>query len=90
MEDTRPLPPALVREQSRWVPVRWTDLPGMDRDAVNEAWPAWLQSCQRPTPDWRALCPEIDQLANASAEVKRRWMREKLQPYRVETHEARS
>ncbi len=90
MEDTRPLPPALVREQSRWVPVRWTDLPGMDRDAVNEAWPAWLQSCQRPTPDWRALCPEIAQLDNASADVQRRWMREKLQPYRVETHEARS
>ena len=37
IEDTRPLPTALVREQSRWVPVRWADLPGMDRDAVNEA-----------------------------------------------------
>jgi membrane-bound lytic murein transglycosylase A len=90
MEDTWPLPPALVREQSRWVPVRWADLPGMDRDAVNEAWPAWLQSCQRPAPDWRALCPEIAQLANASAEVQRRWMREKLQPYRVETLDQRS
>jgi membrane-bound lytic murein transglycosylase A len=90
IEDTRPLPPALVREQSRWVPVRWTDLPGMDRDAVNEAWPAWLQSCQRPAPDWRALCPEITQLANASAEVQRRWMRDKLQPYRVEALDQRS
>jgi membrane-bound lytic murein transglycosylase A len=89
-EDTRPLPPALVREQSRWVPVRWADLPGMDRDAVNEAWPAWLQSCQRPTPDWRALCPEIAQLANASAEEQRRWMRDKLQPYRVEALDQRS
>ena len=41
MVDTRPLPPALVREQSRWVPVRWAELPGMDTDTVNEAWPAW-------------------------------------------------
>lgn len=90
MEDTQPLPPALVREQSRWVPVRWAELPGMDRDAVNEAWPAWQQSCQRPAPDWRALCPEVAQLANASADVQRRWMREKLQPYRVETLDPRS
>ena len=89
MEDTRPLPPALVREQSRWVPVRWSELPGMDTDAVNEAWPAWLQSCQRPAPDWRALCPEITQLASASANEQRRWMREKLQPYRVEALDQR-
>ena len=89
MEDTRPLPPALVREQSRWVPVRWSELPGMDTDAVNEAWPAWLQSCQRPTPDWRALCPEIARLASASANEQRRWMREKLQPYRIEALDQR-
>ncbi len=89
MEDTRPLPPALVREQSRWVPVRWSELPGIDRDAVNEAWPAWQQSCQRPAPAWRALCPEIAQLANASADKQRRWMRENLQPYRVEALDQR-
>ncbi len=90
IEDTQPLPPALVREQSRWVPVRWSELPDMDKDAVNEAWPAWLQSCQRPNPDWRALCPEIVQLAKATASEQRRWMREKLQPYRVEAHDQRS
>jgi len=90
IEDTQPLPPALVREQSRWVPVRWSELPGMHKDAVNEAWPAWLQSCQRPSPDWLAVCPEIVQLATATASEQRRWMREKLQPYRVETHDQRS
>jgi membrane-bound lytic murein transglycosylase A len=89
-QDTRPLPPALVREQSRWVPVRWAELPGLDSDAVNEAWPAWQRSCQRPAPAWRVLCPEIAQLANASADVQRRWMRDKLQPYRVETLDQRS
>ena len=85
MEDTRPLPPPLLREQSRWVPVRWSELPGLELDAINEAWPAWLQSCQRPAPAWRALCPEIARLANASADEQRHWMREKLQPYRIET-----
>ena len=89
MEDSRPLPPALVREQSRWVPVRWSELPGMDTDAINEAWPAWLHSCQRPAPDWRALCPEVAQLASASAHEQRRWMRDKLQPYRIEALDTR-
>jgi len=82
--DARALPPVIVQAQSRWVPVRWSELPGMDTDAVNEAWPAWLQSCTRPGPDWAALCPEIAQLTHANAETQRRWMRSKLQAYRVE------
>ena len=86
---TPQLPALLLREQSRWVPVQWSDLPGLDTDAINEAWPAWLQSCQRPGPDWKALCPEIAQLAHAPVAQQRRWMRDKLQPYRVESHEQR-
>ena len=90
VDDSRPLPPVLVRAQSRWVPVRWSELPGVDTDAVNEAWPAWLQSCQLSGPEWKPLCPEIAQLANASPELQRRWMREKLQPYRVEAQDQRN
>lgn len=89
-DDNRPLPPIMLREQSRWVPVHWSDLPGMDTDAVGEAWPAWLQSCQRSGPEWKALCPEIAQLANASADTQRQWMRSKLQAYRVETLDQRT
>ena len=90
VQDTQTLPPTLVRAESRWVPVRWSELPGMDTDAVNEAWPAWLQSCTRPGPDWKALCPEIAQLANASAPEQRQWMRSKLQAYRIESLDQRS
>ena len=85
LDDTQPLPPVLLRAQSRWVPVRWSELPGVDTDAINEAWPAWLQSCPRSGPEWKALCPEIAQLANASATEQRQWLRSKLQAYRVES-----
>jgi len=79
-----------VQPKSRWVPVPWTDLPGLDADALNEAWPAWLQSCARPSKVWAELCPDIRQLAQASVAEQRQWMRDKLQAYRVESHEQQS
>ena len=79
----------MVREQSRWIPVPWSELPGLNTDAINEAWPAWLQSCQKPGPTWKALCPEIARLANAPIEQQRRWVRDNLQPFRVESHDQR-
>ena len=88
-EIPRTLPTPIMREQSRWIPVQWSELPGFNTDNINEAWPAWLQSCQRPGPEWRALCPDVARLANAPTEQQRRWMLEKLQPYRVESHEQR-
>jgi len=85
MVEPGPLPPVITQAKSRWVPVPWSDLPGLDTDAVQEAWPAWLQSCTRPAAGWAALCPEIRQLSNASASTQRQWMRQKLQAYRVES-----
>ena len=78
MIDQSPLPAMILQAKSRWVPVYWSDLPGLEADALHEAWPAWLQSCSRPTKPWAALCPDIRQLANASAQDQRRWMRQKL------------
>lgn len=79
------LPPVILQAKSRWVPVHWSDLPGLDTDALHEAWPAWLQSCTRPNKTWAALCPQVRQLANASAPEQRQWMRQNLQAYRVES-----
>jgi membrane-bound lytic murein transglycosylase A len=84
------LPPVIVQAQSRWVPVRWSALVGFDLDAVQEAWPAWVQSCLRPSPVWASLCPEVRQLAQATASAQRQWMRQSLQPYRVESHAQQS
>jgi len=87
-DDAGPLPPPITRAQSRWVAVPWSALPGLEEDALHEAWPAWLRSCERSQPVWTRLCPEIRELANAGTEVQRAWMRRRLQAYRVESPQA--
>jgi len=82
--DEGPLPPALVQGKSRWQPVRWSELPGFQGDALHEAWNAWLKSCERPPATLGALCPEVRRLSIASADEQRAWMMQRLQPYRVE------
>lgn len=79
-----PLAPAIVQGKSRWVPARWSELAGFEGDALHEAWNAWLRSCERPAPGIGALCPEVRRLAIGSEDERRAWMRQRLQPYRVE------
>lgn len=74
----------LLQPRSRWVPVHWSDLPGFEADALHEAWGAWLRSCERPAPAWRALCPQVRRLSIADDATRRAWMQQALQPYRVE------
>ena len=87
---TGPLPPDMAQAKSRWVAVRWSDLPAFEQDALHEAWPAWLRSCERPARAWQTLCPQVRQLANAPAAERRDWVRQRLQPYRVESREAQA
>ena len=84
-----PTPPGtpLQQAKSQWVPVDWSELPGFEQDALHEAWPAWLRSCERPGPAWRGLCPQLQQLGNASPDTRREFVRQRLQPYRVESHQ---
>jgi membrane-bound lytic murein transglycosylase A len=77
-----------VQGKSRWVPVRWSDLPGFQADALHEAWNGWIRSCERPLPPHAALCPEVRRLSIGSAEEQRAWMLRRLQPYRVEPLQA--
>ncbi len=82
--DATVLPPPIVRGRSRWQAVPWAELPGFDSDALHEAWNAWLKSCERPGPAFAALCPEVRRLSIGSGDEQRAWMRQRLQPYRVE------
>ena len=84
-DDNAPLPPALLQGKSRWVPVRWAELPGFEDDTLFEAWNAWLKSCERPGPVFSPLCGEARRLSIASGEEQRAWMVTRLQPYRVES-----
>lgn len=77
--------PRLVRGNSQWVAVPWSDLPGVDTDALYEAWNAWLKSCERPGPVFAPLCPEVRRLSIGGEQMQRQWLIEHLQPYRVES-----
>jgi membrane-bound lytic murein transglycosylase A len=81
--DAHPLPPALARTASTWAPARWADLPGLTQDSLDEAWNAWLRSCERPGPTWGALCREVRPLSLGSDAERWRWMFTHLQPHRV-------
>ncbi|MFM9880654.1 MAG: murein transglycosylase A [Burkholderiaceae bacterium] len=83
-DDTGPLPAPITQAKSRWVPVRWSQLPGFGSDDLFDAWNAWLKSCERPGPTFAPLCGQIRQLSIASDDEKRAWMTQRLQPYRVE------
>jgi membrane-bound lytic murein transglycosylase A len=85
MDDGITLPPALSQSKSRWVAVRWSELPGFDDDKLFEAWNAWLKSCERPGTTFAPLCADVRRLSIASADEQRAWMMARLQPYRVES-----
>jgi membrane-bound lytic murein transglycosylase A len=84
LDDSGPLPPARVQGKSRWLPVHWSELPGLGDDALHEAWNAWIRNCERPPPAQAALCPEVRQLSIGTPEEQRAWMLRRLRPYRIE------
>ena len=81
--DTAPLPPAIQRAGSRWVPVRWAELPGWAPDGLHAVWNAWVRGCERPAPGQAALCAEVRQLSIATDTEQQAWVMRRFQPYRV-------
>ncbi len=79
---------ALQQARSRWTPVSWAELPGLGEDVLGEAWAAWLRSCERPAPPLAALCADVRRLGQGDDEARRRWMFDRLQPYRVESFQS--
>jgi membrane-bound lytic murein transglycosylase A len=88
-ERVRPLPAdvsgVIQQPRSRWVPVPWSELPGVGDDPLYEAWNAWLKSCEKPVAPFTALCGDVRRLSIGGPEEQRAWMQQRLQPYRVES-----
>jgi membrane-bound lytic murein transglycosylase A len=89
-----PVPPtvappigSVTRENSRWIPVAWQELPGWSADTPQAAWPALLKSCQRSPSAWSAFCENALQSPPRDDEELRAWLMRNLQPYRVESLE---
>jgi membrane-bound lytic murein transglycosylase A len=76
--------------KSCWVPAQWSELPGWGQDPLPQAWPALLRSCQRPAAAFAPLCPQMRELALASAQQQSQWLMDKLRPYRVLDLDGRS
>lgn len=77
----------MLREQSRWVPVAWQELPGWKADTLQQAWPALLRSCERTAAEWMTLCARARQESPRSDAQARDWMMRHLQPYRIESRD---
>jgi membrane-bound lytic murein transglycosylase A len=71
--------------KSRWVRVDWNDLPGFDADDTADAWNAWIRNCEHAAPIFAPLCDQVRQMSLATPEEQRDWLRQHLQPYRVES-----
>ena len=84
------VPGSLPEYKSRWLPVEWEELPGLQDDTMHEAWNAWLRNCERPAPAFAPLCAEVRRLSIASDEEQRTWMRQRLQPYRIEARDGQA
>jgi membrane-bound lytic murein transglycosylase A len=81
--DTAALPPPVQRSKSRWVPVRWAELPGWGNDSLHEVWNAWVRGCERPVAGHAALCAEVRQRSIATPAEQVAWVVSRFQPYRV-------
>lgn len=78
------------RPRGRWVAASWRDLPDWNADRLAEFWPAFLRSCERPTPAWLDTCAKARRQGPAPAGdpiAVRAWLQRQLRPYRVESIE---
>ncbi len=80
-------PVVMQRGRARWVSVDWSELPGWEADNTAELWPALLRGCEKPALEWARVCTEARGMHPASAASARGWLRQRLQPWRVESAE---
>jgi membrane-bound lytic murein transglycosylase A len=80
----------IEREQARWVPVAWSELPGWSGDSFRAAWPALVSGCKRPAQAWVKVCDSVPRDPPRSDAQAREWLVKHLQPYRVESRDGRT
>lgn len=81
-------PAPITQPKSRWLPVPWSELPGLHDDPLFEAWNAWLKSCEKPQTVFAQVCSEVRRMSITSRDEQINWLKTRLQAYRVEAHVA--
>jgi membrane-bound lytic murein transglycosylase A len=74
----------ILRARARWVPARWSDLPGWESDRSAELWVPLQRGCEKPAPGWTEVCDRARAKAPADDVAARAWLEAHLQPFRVE------
>lgn len=83
-----PTPPVVLqRGRSRWVKADWSELPGWETDAALDWWPALQRGCDKPPLEWARICVDARGITPASDASARAWIRQRMQPWRVESTE---
>jgi len=86
-----PAPAVMQRARSRWVSADWSELPGWEADAISEWWPALQRGCNATPPfEWARICADARSFTPASDAAARTWLRQRLQPWRVESAEGQT
>lgn len=69
----------------RYAPASWSQLPGWRTDGLEEAWPAFLASCQvlRAQPQWLAPCTAALEVPKSSQEAIRAYFESHFRPYQL-------
>jgi membrane-bound lytic murein transglycosylase A len=65
--------------------VHWTDVPGWETDSVQEAWQAFLKSCEalRSHTEWNTPCAAARSMTGDSAETVRAYFEAYFAPYKI-------
>jgi membrane-bound lytic murein transglycosylase A len=73
------------RPIARWQRAVWSELPGWEADRTAEAWAALQRSCEKPPPEagWPRLCADALQFKPSDDAAARRWLVQRLDPWRV-------
>lgn len=72
---------------ARFKEADWSALPGWPGEQLGQGWQAWLQSCKKlgNRPGWQAPCKEAQAIPANDSEAMRRFLENRLQPWRIET-----
>ena len=74
------MPAASIAE---WKKVSWDDVPGWNNDRISEVLPAFLNSCHRAHPSWRAACAASLLIERDDEDAMRQWAQQYLQPWQI-------